>query len=158
MSTTPFTTNTLPSSIPKLDPQGENWAIFAICFETAMQAKGKWGHFDGTAPEPSLVATPTAEQRATLAEWLKDKHTSLYLLIQQIPDSTVVCVQKLTTVAQQWAAIVSEYTLKGAYAQTELQRSFMEMRCDNNADVRQFLDDLRTKQEELVACGVNITT
>ena len=34
----------------------------------------------------------------------------------------------------------------------------MEMRCDNNADVRQFLDDLHTKREELAACGVDITT
>ena len=44
----------------------------------------------------------------------------LYMLTQRLPDSTIVCVQKLTTIAMQWEAIVKEYTEKGELAQTEM--------------------------------------
>ena len=60
MSTTSTTAtalaDTLPSSIPKLDASGLNWAIFSLHFQDAVEAKGYWGHFDGTTPWP----VPTA--------------------------------------------------------------------------------------------------
>ena len=60
MSTTGTTAtalaDTLPSSIPKLDASGLNWAIFSLRFQDAVEAKGYWGHFDGTTPRP----VPTA--------------------------------------------------------------------------------------------------
>ncbi|THH14813.1 hypothetical protein EW146_g5572 [Bondarzewia mesenterica] len=102
---------------------------------------------------------PLSETELELLEkWEKDERTAQYLLVQRIPDSTVVRIRKLSEVTDQWAAIISEYTLKGAYAQTEMRRTFMEMRCDANGDVQNFLDDLRTKREELAACGVEIDT
>ncbi|KAF8197360.1 hypothetical protein BJ912DRAFT_1078178 [Pholiota molesta] len=42
--------DTLPSSIPKLDATGMNWAIFSMCFQDAVEVKGFWDHFDGSSP------------------------------------------------------------------------------------------------------------
>jgi hypothetical protein len=55
-----------------------------------------------------------------------------------------------------WAEIVREYTEKGAYAQTDLRTKFLESKCTTGGDVHQFLDELRTKRDELAAVGVNI--
>jgi len=46
--------DSLPSSVPKLDASGLNWAILSICFCNAVKAKGFWGHFDGTTPFPTI--------------------------------------------------------------------------------------------------------
>jgi len=54
----------LPTSVPKLDVSGANWAIFALYFQTVIQGKGLWGHFDGSSPCPVLSSpvqpSPTA--------------------------------------------------------------------------------------------------
>ncbi|KAF8797732.1 hypothetical protein BYT27DRAFT_7024607, partial [Phlegmacium glaucopus] len=44
--------DTLPSSVPKLEMTGTNWAIFEICFRDAVEAKGFWGHFNGQTKWP----------------------------------------------------------------------------------------------------------
>ena len=46
--TTAALSDALPSTVPKLDASGSNWAIFVFRFEDAVEAKGFWGHFDGT--------------------------------------------------------------------------------------------------------------
>ena len=88
MSTTTATAlaNTLLSSIPKLDASGMNWAILLLHFQDAVEAKGYWGHFDGTLPRPDPVATATAEDAATLAQWDKDEQLAKSLLTQKILD------------------------------------------------------------------------
>ena len=42
VSTTALT-DTLPSSVPKLDPTGSNWTVFLFHFQDAIDAKGFWG-------------------------------------------------------------------------------------------------------------------
>ena len=44
--------NTLPSTVPKLAAEGDNWAIFYVHFMDAVEVKGFWGHFNGTSPAP----------------------------------------------------------------------------------------------------------
>ncbi|KAF8808860.1 hypothetical protein BYT27DRAFT_7095896 [Phlegmacium glaucopus] len=48
--------DSLPLSIMKLDSSGLNWAIFSVCFQDAIEAKGFWGHFNGTSPHPSTIS------------------------------------------------------------------------------------------------------
>ena len=50
--------DTLPSSIPKLDASGINWAIFSVHFQDAIEAKGFWNHFDGSSTHPEQTFTP----------------------------------------------------------------------------------------------------
>ena len=79
-----------------------------------------------------------------------------HLLTQRIPDSTALRVRSLHDVEAMWNEIVCEYTEKGAYAQTDLRTKFLGLQCPVDGDVRQFLDDLRTKRDELAAVGVQI--
>ena len=160
----PVTTDTLPSNVPKLEIKGTNWAIFSLRLQIAIEAKELWKHFDGTTPRP--VGPPIAGPNGTtvssppdpddLAKWQKNENLAKHLLFQRIPDSTVLRVRNLTDVVAMWTEIVREYTKKGAYAQTDLRTKFLESRCPSNGDIRQFLDDLRAKRDELSAVGVQI--
>ncbi|KIJ08750.1 hypothetical protein PAXINDRAFT_62789, partial [Paxillus involutus ATCC 200175] len=91
-----------------------------------------------------------------LAKWLKSENIAKHLLTQHIPDSTALRVRNLVNVAAMWKEIVREYTEKGAYAQTDLRTKFLESSWPTDGDVRQFLDDLRVKCNELAAIGVEI--
>jgi hypothetical protein len=172
--------DTLPSSIPKLDASGINWAIFAVRFQDAVEAKGFWGHFDGTKTRPVTaapaarpvaapvdgeaapavaVAEPLAAEALALAQkqWDKDELSAKSLLTQKIPDSTLMRVHTKKTVRERWEAIVTEYTEKGTYAQTDLRKEFLKSKCPNRTSVREFLDSLRVKREELASVGVEIS-
>ena len=151
MSTAPTSlSDTLPSSIPKLDASGLNWAIFAVRFQDAVEAKGFWGHFTGDKVRPAAGDTPadpkkpiTAEELAVAQrQWDKDELSAKSLLTQKIPDSTLMRVHAKRTVRERWEAIVLEYTEKGAYAQTDLRKQFLESKSPNRSNVRTFLDDL----------------
>lgn len=41
-------TEQLTAHIPRLDPEGANWATFAMHFKGAMIASRRWGYFDGS--------------------------------------------------------------------------------------------------------------
>jgi len=117
-----------------------------------------------TAPEACVraAATPvamvSAEDLAAQLQWDKNERSAKYLLTQKIPDSFLMCIhsKKIVKEHNDWDAIVVEYTSKGVYVQTKLRQKFMEMRCADKDDVREFLDDLRVKQEELALVGVDI--
>ena len=158
MSTTTATTlaNTLPSSIPKLDASGMNWAIFLLHFQDMVEPKDYWGHFDGTLPRPDPVATATADDAATLAQWDKDKQLAKSLLTQKILDSALMCIHRAKTVKEQWDMITTKYTEKGTFAQTDLHMHFLELKCSDKGNVCQFLDELQNKREELSTVGVMI--
>jgi len=53
-------------------------------------------------------------------------------------------IRSKTTVEERWRAIQKEYTEKGAYAQTELRQKFLETKCGDKANVRDFLDSRST--------------
>ena len=71
--TTSSLSDTLPSTVPRLDAEGENWGIFFVRFMDAVEAKGFWDHFDGTSSAPVLSATATAAEIAAKAQWDKDE-------------------------------------------------------------------------------------
>ena len=89
-ATTTALADTLPSSVPKLDPAGTNWTVFLFRFEDAVNAKGFWGHFDGSSTKPEIDTPSTEQQLAALSQWEKDERSSKSLLTQKLPDSTMV--------------------------------------------------------------------
>ncbi|KAF5378320.1 hypothetical protein D9615_008779 [Tricholomella constricta] len=151
--------DTLPSSIPKLDASGINWAIFSIHFKDAVQAKGFWGHYSGASARIVIPdgATATPAQEIEIAKWEKDECSAKSLLTQKIPDSALMRVHKKPTVKERWDAIVAEYTDKGAYAQNELRTKFLESKCPDKGDVPEFLDALAMQYEKLATVGVEIS-
>ena len=166
--------DSLPSSIPKLDASGVNWVIFSVRFQDAVEAKGFWGHFDGASTRPvdstipgtttpgGSVATAARsamtpeELVAAQSQWDKDERSAKSLLTQKIPDSTLIRIHSKKSVKERWDAIVAEFTEKGAYAQTDLRTKFLESKCPDKGNVREFLDSLRVKREELASVGVDI--
>jgi len=167
--------DTLPLSVPKLEASGLNWAIFSLRFQDAIEAKGYWVHFDGTTPWP-VVAKPedaptaaettettatqsvasSAEELAAVAQWDKDERSAKSLLTQKILDSALMKLRTKKSIQEHCDTIVREYTEKGTFAQMELHTRFLEMKCPDKGDIRQYLDDLCVKREELVTMGVEI--
>jgi hypothetical protein len=84
MSTSQVTllSDTLPTTVPRLDPSGNNWTIFLFRFQDAVDAKGYWGHFDGTTPAPSFKDEDAAkaENIAAKIQWEKDELATKTLL------------------------------------------------------------------------------
>jgi hypothetical protein len=95
MSSVTTLADTLPSSIPKLDSSGMNWAIFSLRFQDAIEAKGLWGHFDGNTPCPVTISITAADGTTTVDnspvdQWNKDERMAKSLLTQKIPDSALM--------------------------------------------------------------------
>ena len=135
---TALLSDALLSSILKLDASGSNWAIFVFRFEDAIEAKGFWGHFDGTVSRlvPADVAAPTTTKVAAIGQWDKDEQSAKSLLTQKLPDSTVVMVHGKKTVKERWDAMVMEFSKKSAYAQADMWAKFMAMRCPDKGNPR----------------------
>ena len=82
MSTVPVTTDMLPSNVPKLDFKGTNWAIFTFCFQTAVEAKDMWGHFNGTVAKPLFSSPMSTDKAEEYKKWRKNEGIAKHLLIQ----------------------------------------------------------------------------
>jgi len=154
--TTAALSDSLPSSVPKLEATGLNWAIFLVRFRDAVDAKGFWGHFDGTTPVPSLSEHPISAETMAKTQWEKDERSAKSLLTQKLPDSTLMRIHMKVTVQERWEAVVKEYMEKGAYVQTDMRTKFLASRCPERGNVQDFLDKLRMKREELVQVEVDI--
>jgi len=53
-------------SVPKLKFNGENWLIFECRFRVDMEAKGIWGHFDGSSKRPFV--RDSSESQSAIAD------------------------------------------------------------------------------------------
>jgi len=84
--TTAALSDALPSTVPRLNASGTNWAIFVFHFEDAVEAKGFWNHFDRMVshPVPADAAVPTRHSSLPQARGLQHP---LYQL-----SSTVNCL------------------------------------------------------------------
>ena len=71
--TTSSLSDTLPLTVPKLDAEGDNWAIFYVCFMDTVEAKGFWSHFDGSLLPPVTTTTSSDTKKTALAQWEKDE-------------------------------------------------------------------------------------
>ena len=110
--------DTLSSAVPMLDEAGKNWGVFLERFKVGVQAKRRWGHFDGTKVKPTFVAPANvspddpdsvasvraAAEATRLAreeamrdpdiikkreEWDYSEAVAYYLLIQKVPEGIV---------------------------------------------------------------------
>jgi hypothetical protein len=123
----------------------------------AVEAKGFWGHFDGSSSMPVMTTTPTEAETATKNQWEKDERSAKTLLTQRLPDSTVMEIHSKVTVRERWEAVAKEYTVKGVYAQMEMRAKFLTSRCPEKGNAKDFLRGLRLKKEELAQVGVKIS-
>ena len=123
----------------------------------AVESKGFWGHFDGTLTLPVTTSSSSAAEIAAKTQWEKDERSAKTLLTQWLPDSMVKEIYSKKTVKERWEVVVKEYTVKGAYTQTEMRAKFLTLRCGEKGNARDFLRVLRLKREELAQVGVKIS-
>jgi len=149
----------LPTTLPRLEPAGSNWAIFSMHFQEAMEANQKWQHFNGTSAHPVPVddKNPTNVEAKAMAAWDQDETVARYLLSQRLPDSTAVRLKNVTSVKDRWQKVSDEFSVKSQYAEADLLTAFMEMRCPDRGNVCKFLGQMRVKREELSAVGVTMS-
>src|SRR5882762_3413480 len=120
-STSNTPSDTLLSSMPKLDLTGSNWLIFSIHFEDALAVRDHWEHFDGKTPKPTPAGTtPTTDEQKEIDAWDKEERIASYMLSQKLPDSAIMCIRKLTTVVEKWKAVKDEFSMKGLFARMEM--------------------------------------
>ncbi len=124
-----------------------------------MKVTRHWGFFDGTnsCPVPKDPLKPTDEEKAATEKWAYDDQVVQYLLLQRLPDLTVVRMGPYSTAALCWERVTNEFTAKSVYAQNDLETTFYDMRCPRGGDVCVFLRSVRYKHKELAAAGVYIT-
>jgi hypothetical protein len=149
----------LPADIPRLEPDGTNWAIFSLRFCEAMQVTRHWGYFDGTTPCPSPEdpADPTEDEIEAIKQWEYEDLVARYFLSQYLPDTTFMRLNQYPTAQLRWKYVSDEYTDKSVHVQKNLEQAFFEMRCPKGGDVRTFVTNLCYKREELATAGVLVT-
>ena len=159
MSAPSSTIEQLPPNIPRLEPNGVNWAVFSMRFQEAMQATRRWSYFDGSklCPVPADKANPTDAETEAIDKWDYEDQIARYLLSQRLPDTTTMQVSHFKTVKERWEKVTEEFTAKSVYAKNDLEHVFLLMRCPKGGDVRVFLTSLTYKREELAAAGVTIS-
>ena len=159
MSAPSPTIEQLPANIPRLEPNGVNWAIFPMRFQEAMRAMRRWSYFDGSKPFPAskVKDKPTDAETNAIDKWECDDQVACYLLSQRLPGTTAIRVSHYKTVKERWEKVSEEFITKNVYAKNDLEHAFLLMRCPKGGDVWTFLTSLTYKREELAAAGVTIT-
>ena len=153
--------------VKKLDATGLNWYLFQSCFLVAMEQKEVIKHFDSTSLKLTLDegsngnTSPTdVEVKAhvkLLATWTKKEQLAHYLLILKLLDSTYMKYVHKTSVVEMWEAIVTEFTHKLMYMQSNLQQEFMSMRTQKGADLYSEFDKVHVKYKTLLNIGIEIS-
>ncbi len=87
------------------------------------------------------MATETSE----IEKWDYDNEVAWCALLQQLPDDTALWLNSFPTAASRWKDIEAEYAIKMVFAQSDLEVSFLEMRCPKDGNVHVFLTSLRSK-------------
>ena len=161
-TTTNVSLSNFAASVEKLDATGSNWFLFQSCFLVAMEQKEVIEHFNGSSVKPTLgEGSPTETESKVhaklLAAWQKKEQLGHYLLIQKLLDSTYTKYVRKTTVAEMWEVIVTKFTHKSMYMQSNLQQEFMSMRAQKGADLHSEFDRVRIKYETLLSVGIEIS-
>jgi hypothetical protein len=148
----------LPTSIPRLEPTGSNWAIFSMQFQEAMEANQKWSHFSGSParPAPANASKATDEETKAMSDWDQEEVVTRYLLSQRLPNSTAVHLKTITSIKERWDKVKAKFSVKSQYVETDLLTAFNEMCCPRGGNVHAFLGSMHVKCEELAAVGVTM--
>ena len=159
MLTSSIAQPSLPANVPHLNNGGAKWAIFYHHFYNFMFMTQCWGHIDGShkCPIPVNVSKPTKEEKLEASKWDYEDIVTSYLIGQCLRDNISMQIARLPTAKEKWDTVSSIFTAKSEYAKNNLYQSFIDMKCERGANVREFLDNLKTRRCQLKAIGIPIT-
>ncbi|KAF8238255.1 hypothetical protein L208DRAFT_1243332 [Tricholoma matsutake] len=88
---------------------------------------GVFRHFDGTDTKLTLSSPATDDEIKALTGWPEKEDTAMYLLSQELTDSTPTKYMWKSTMADMWSAIVLEFTQKSMLICSNIHSKFMAM-------------------------------
>jgi len=100
----------LLGTIPSLQDDISNWAVFAMRFQEAMEAMNRLGHFDGTTicPVPKDTAHPTNTEKQAIKEWEQEDRAARYHLSRQLPDCIFIGLIDHKMAKARWDGLTKE--------------------------------------------------
>jgi hypothetical protein len=108
----------LTANIPRLEPNGANWAIFSMRFREAMKVTRHWGYFNGNKPRPvpQDKDKPTDDENLAMETWDYENELACFFLIRSLPDTTAMRLNHFMSAKERWDKVHEEFTAKSTYA------------------------------------------
>ncbi|KAI0281898.1 hypothetical protein BC826DRAFT_1111099 [Russula brevipes] len=78
-------------------------------------------------PTPKNSTKPTEEEAAAMERWDHEDLVAAFLLTQCLPDTAAMHLEQFPTAQGRWSILAQEYMAKSAYAQNDLEDTFLEM-------------------------------
>jgi hypothetical protein len=164
--------NPNPISVPQLLPNGANWVSFKRRIITIVTSKPLLlRHLEGrtSLPKPpdALGPKPTeddqkehqrllVEYNDQVDEWRVHDGAVLQQIISNIPDSIFIRILNQDTAAEMWNALKEQFEGRTQAVKNELRNLLALTKCGDNEDVREHINRMQYKFEELSSMGVTI--
>ena len=90
---TPTSIEKLLANIPRLEPNGSNWAIFMMRFRDAMKVTRRWSYFTGSNPKPKAKnpKSPMDAEIEAATEWKYQDFVASYSGSKNCPNVWLFC-------------------------------------------------------------------
>jgi hypothetical protein len=146
-------------SVEKLKTDGSNWIMFQRRFTIAMNDRELYDHLTGDAGKPSPVdaTKPTDAEKASIKEWQKNENKAMSLLVSRLNDSTFTKYMRKTTVAEIWAGLVTEFSMRSMLKRSNMRADFMALSFTPGSNLRDEFSRVTTEYEQLINLGVEVS-
>ncbi|KAK4081277.1 uncharacterized protein Triagg1_2809 [Trichoderma aggressivum f. europaeum] len=139
MATAGFSFKLDPSSLPRLNSRGDNYAEWRAAWTIAFRYAELWDVVsDGKAP--TVSSPPTDAETALQTKWKKDDNKAMVMLMSAVHEDIVMLVTTASTASQAWTALADRYDRDTAHSTIQQFRRLTSMRFDENEDLVQHLD------------------
>ena len=150
-----------------------NWVTFKRRMTIDIEARAHLiQHLEGQAPHPKAPAQPkgkpTQQEQDEYEEKLEKYKDAVDLwctcdaivkrqIIHNIPNTVLICIQNLSTIANMWDALQREFKGWTAFVQNDLRHKISLAKCGENENVHEHTDQMQYMFEELAGMGVKIS-
>jgi hypothetical protein len=164
----------LYTPLPKLQSEGENFVLWKAELESAITSKGLLRYIDGRAKAPVEPAFP-AKADPKAKDYDKDiatqYHKDVYtwelgcdthaqrnervktMLYATIPETLKLSIMGIKTAAEAWKVICEEFENLGDLPQQSLLDHMHALRCDEDGDPRETLNELMKLKARYASSG-----
>ena len=146
-------------SVEKLKTDGSNWIMFQRRFTIAMNDHKLYEHLTGDAVQPSPVdaAKPTDAEKASIKEWKKNKNKAMSLLVSWLHDSTFTKYMCKTTIAEIWAGLITEFSMRSMLKHSNMRADFMALSYTPGSNLCDEFSCVTTEYEQLINLGIEVS-
>ena len=135
--------------IPRLPTDGKGFVVWKERLELSIQARGLYGHLDGTITEPvpptpadpgSKEATALTKEQVSaienypkeLSQYLQEQAIVFQQIASTIPDSLYLKIKGKPTVKEAWDALKADFEKRSRMITVELRKWLQDTQCAEN--------------------------